>query len=333
MSHNTNTGSLVSEAIQQTRGVTVDHTKWTNTSIGNGKYVMLERTDNTEPRQSGGALAMNLQTVSLAFESKSNKTMCEMCSMYFDKSSMEYRVPRHRIIDYQKLWNYHGIQGRRYESASFLYSMVKVCTFCAQFFEDDRDLKELSQMDSVSSPATHSRGSSMSPDKYSRSSPDSSSHSNHLSRSSSQLSIIPYSPLSSPSKHGSPHSSFLPPKGSPLALAPLQSPLHTHSGKISPSPSPGPSPGSSLSKHHGHLSPSPSFSSPPGRLMAGHKSPSGHGHSPAQPPHHSPLNILTMFQPSSDTFKVKGITPIERTDLALARRAYQVAYPPPPPPP
>ena len=88
----TTSGSLLSEAIQQTKGVTVDHTKWTSTSIGNGKYVMIERTDNTEPWQSGGAsLAFNAQTISLAFENKSNKTSCEMCSMYFDKASMEYR--------------------------------------------------------------------------------------------------------------------------------------------------------------------------------------------------------------------------------------------------
>ena len=88
----TSSGSLLSEAIQQTKGVTVDHTKWTSTSIGNGKYVMIERTDNTEPWQSGGAsLALNAQTISLAFENKSNKTSCEMCSMCFDKASMEYR--------------------------------------------------------------------------------------------------------------------------------------------------------------------------------------------------------------------------------------------------
>ena len=65
--------------------------------------------------------------------------MCGMCNMYFDIESMEYQVPKHRIVEYQKIWKYEGLQGRRYETASYLYTTVRVCTMCSQFFEDTED--------------------------------------------------------------------------------------------------------------------------------------------------------------------------------------------------
>lgn len=62
--------------------------------------------------------------------------------MYFHKDSVFYKVPNNRIISLQKSWHFTQI-GRRYQTASFLYKSVTVCTFCSQFFHASPDEIEL----------------------------------------------------------------------------------------------------------------------------------------------------------------------------------------------
>ena len=61
------------------------------------------------------------------------KNKCGLCTMWFEKKSVCYTVPNHRIIDLRKTWNY-GQEGRRYESASYKYTNTPICLFCSQFF-------------------------------------------------------------------------------------------------------------------------------------------------------------------------------------------------------
>ena len=111
---------------------------WKKTPIKNGKYAIVERaSSHTDSKPIIPTIAKI--NYSLAFENKVNKLMCGMCNMYFDAESMEYQVPKHRIVEYQKIWKYEGLQGRRYETASYLYTTVRVCTMCSQFFEDTED--------------------------------------------------------------------------------------------------------------------------------------------------------------------------------------------------
>jgi hypothetical protein len=68
---------------------------------------------------------------------KENKIKCELCTMWFDRKSVVYEVPNHRILELRKSWNY--IQsGRRYASASYLYGNSLVCSFCSQFLSTTR---------------------------------------------------------------------------------------------------------------------------------------------------------------------------------------------------
>jgi len=53
--------------------------------------------------------------------------------MFFHKDSVFYKVPNNRIISLQKSWHFTQ-EGRRYQTASYLYKSVTVCTFCSQFF-------------------------------------------------------------------------------------------------------------------------------------------------------------------------------------------------------
>lgn len=74
----------------------------------------------------------------LATEKGLSKTRCGLCKLYYHKYSVVAKVPNHRIFDLHKQWSF-AKGGRRYECPSFLYKMVVVCSFCAQFFQQVED--------------------------------------------------------------------------------------------------------------------------------------------------------------------------------------------------
>ena len=94
-----NPQSLLDEARMFALGLSTDTSQWTRTSYGNGKYAVVERSNNAAK----SIFTAEGQSLALAFEHRVNKLMCSMCTMYFDKSSMDYRVPQHRVIDCQKV--------------------------------------------------------------------------------------------------------------------------------------------------------------------------------------------------------------------------------------
>ena len=69
-------------------------------------------------------------------EKKLHKRQCGLCQLFFEKSSVIYKVPNHRIMDLQKQWKFPR-EGRRYNTASFIYAMTTVCTFCSQLFNSE----------------------------------------------------------------------------------------------------------------------------------------------------------------------------------------------------
>ena len=56
--------------------------------------------------------------------------------MWFEKSSVSYKVSNHRLIG---LRQQHGEieSGRRYTNASYMYRFVNVCVFCSQLFDEE----------------------------------------------------------------------------------------------------------------------------------------------------------------------------------------------------
>lgn len=77
--------------------------------------------------------------VSMAYDSALHKKKCGLCQMYFDRHTVKYKVPNHRIFDLQRSWMQKNgeeskVEGKRYKSASYLYTDTTVCTFCSQFF-------------------------------------------------------------------------------------------------------------------------------------------------------------------------------------------------------
>ncbi len=74
--------------------------------------------------------------ISYAYEKHLSKEKCGLCKMYFNRHTVKYKVPNHRIHELHKKWKggNGGLEGRRYQSPSFLYTTTIVCTFCSQFF-------------------------------------------------------------------------------------------------------------------------------------------------------------------------------------------------------
>jgi len=70
----------------------------------------------------------------MAYEKGLMKEKCGLCKMYFHRNSVNYKVPNHRIFDLERKWNVKR-DGRRYTNPAFMYKMVDVCCFCAQFFK------------------------------------------------------------------------------------------------------------------------------------------------------------------------------------------------------
>jgi len=60
--------------------------------------------------------------------------------MYFEKTSVSYKVPNHRIMDLQRKWKYKR-EGRRYNTASFIYAFETVCAFCSQLFNNEVEVE------------------------------------------------------------------------------------------------------------------------------------------------------------------------------------------------
>ena len=125
---------LIEDAKLRAAGHFTDATQWNEVHIGDETY--------TVERALLFKAKINLDeiTVNPAYEKRPYKTQCGLCKLYFDKTSVRYKVPNHRIIQLQRDWNIIK-EGARYRSGSFLYATSEVCVFCAQRFsyvDDDQ---------------------------------------------------------------------------------------------------------------------------------------------------------------------------------------------------
>ena len=127
---------LIEDAKLRAAGHFTDATQWNEVHIGDETY--------TVERALLFKAKINLDeiTVNPAYEKRPYKTQCGLCKLYFEKTSVRYKVPNHRIIQLQRDWNILK-EGARYQSGSFLYTTSEVCVFCAQRFsyvDDDQSL-------------------------------------------------------------------------------------------------------------------------------------------------------------------------------------------------
>ena len=120
---------LVEEARKQYKGEYTDKTQWNEITVRNDSFVV-ERGRVMKEK-------INMEEIkfSLAYEKKAHKSQCGLCRMYFEKKSVNFKIPNHQIMKKQTEWNM-PCDGRRYESASFLYSSSNLCKFCAHFFDE-----------------------------------------------------------------------------------------------------------------------------------------------------------------------------------------------------
>jgi hypothetical protein len=75
--------------------------------------------------------------ISYPFEPSLSKERCALCRLHFNRDTVNYKVPIHRIMELKKEWDKKGensFEGRRYNFPSYLYTTTSVCLFCSQFF-------------------------------------------------------------------------------------------------------------------------------------------------------------------------------------------------------
>ena len=65
---------------------------------------------------------------------KVNKSRCQLCMMYFDKSSMTGVISMKSVMELQRNWGV-AHDSKRYNAASFIYNKCKLCCFCSQMFD------------------------------------------------------------------------------------------------------------------------------------------------------------------------------------------------------
>ncbi len=108
-------------------GDKVDSTRWNAVTV-NGSTYTVERAPELLAK-----IDLSLIKFTPACEKFPHKEQCRCCKMYFEKKSVNFSVPNHRVIDLQRSWNVK-IEGARYSTASYLYTNSSVCVFCAQLF-------------------------------------------------------------------------------------------------------------------------------------------------------------------------------------------------------
>lgn len=128
-------GLWVKEGRALAKGVRTDNTRWNAVTVAGSVYTV-ERAPQLQAK-------INLDEIVFtpAFDKHPNKEKCYMCKMYFERKSVDKLVPHHRMLALQRKWNV-VLEGRRYQSGSFMYASSHVCKFCAQLFQDVDELPQ-----------------------------------------------------------------------------------------------------------------------------------------------------------------------------------------------
>ena len=124
--------SLVEEARRQIKGQTSSSKSNWKSVLQDGRIIRVEKVP-PPPEQAQFDLKAIKTTDPRA--KAQHKARCDMCRLWFEKSSVMYTTPNHRIEAVFKSWGYVR-QGKRYTTASFLYANAHLCTFCAHMFDD-----------------------------------------------------------------------------------------------------------------------------------------------------------------------------------------------------
>eukprot|EP01041_Mallomonas_annulata_P012937 gene12937-27296_t len=106
-----------------------DNADWKSCKIGS-RVINIEKLS----KKVGKPVVIRQETQAGAGPKKIIKSRCGLCKLWFEKASVNCGVPNHRIIALESSWNLDR-DLKRYQSPSFLYTICRVCAFCAQFFE------------------------------------------------------------------------------------------------------------------------------------------------------------------------------------------------------
>lgn len=140
---------LLEEARNRWRGRKERCVHWDKVEI-NGKEFPLQRADTSSiaqrsatPTGAGGLVSAG-RSVNSAFGSAPEKpetsyllvghSMCDMCLMTFEASSVSGVITMKRILEARRDWGLAGSKSKKYAAASSLYGPARLCALCSQFF-------------------------------------------------------------------------------------------------------------------------------------------------------------------------------------------------------
>ena len=110
-----------------------DKTRWNTVTLGDSIYTVKRAPELL------AKINLSLIPITNAYEKHPHKQQCRNCKMYFEKNSVLTQVPNHRVVDYQRSLGVF-IEGKRYNTASYLYTNAPVCVFCEQLFSTTEEI-------------------------------------------------------------------------------------------------------------------------------------------------------------------------------------------------
>ena len=140
---------LLEEARNRWRGRKERCVHWDKVEI-NGEEFPLQRADTSSaeqrsatPNSAGGLVGAGRSTNSASDTAPEKPemsyllvghSMCDMCRMTFEASSVSGVITMKRILDARRAWGMASAKSNKYVAASSLYGPARLCALCSQFF-------------------------------------------------------------------------------------------------------------------------------------------------------------------------------------------------------
>ena len=107
---------------------------WNPVKIGHKRIIV----EKKSPPKSEGRFPLEDILLNQPFTKAEHRCRCSLCNLWFAKTSVKYKTSNYRIVEYRRKLGYL-LEGRRYETPTWLYANADVCVFCSQFFDEKHE--------------------------------------------------------------------------------------------------------------------------------------------------------------------------------------------------
>ena len=107
---------------------------WNPVKIGHKRIIV----EKKSPPKSEGRFPLEDILLNQPFTKAEHRCRCSLCNLWFAKTSVKYKTSDYRIVEYRRKLG-SLLEGRRYETPTWLYANADVCVFCSQFFDEKHE--------------------------------------------------------------------------------------------------------------------------------------------------------------------------------------------------